>query len=122
MTEMKQTRLVKLGNLAAGVRSKNAGPYRITLDAIFDRDDLYSAVSSSGAFTAENVARAYGVDPAIITSFFEIPEARAFKVTIIRPHAQNEPGESDLYGAQHHVPLMNMLIPVPYTISEYQHV
>lgn len=119
---MQHTRLVKLGNLAAIVRSKNAGPFRITLDALFDRDDLYSAVSSSGAINADSVARAYGVDLASVSSFFEIPVARAFKVTLIRPRTQCAAGESDVYGAQQHVPLMNMLIPVPATVAEYHDV
>jgi hypothetical protein len=119
---MPQTRLVKLGNLAAIVRSKNAGPYRITLDVMFDRDNLYSVVSESKALSVESVARAYGVDATNISSFFEIPVARAFKVTLFRPHAQCAPGESDVYGAQQHVPLMNMLIPVPVSVSEYHDV
>ncbi|RXG85303.1 DUF4387 domain-containing protein [Bradyrhizobium zhanjiangense] len=119
---MPETRLVKLGNLAAIVRSKNAGPYRLTLDALFDRDDLYSAVSKSKSLTRESVARAYGVDPSMISSFFEVPVARAFKVTFVRPHAQCSLGESDVYGMQQHVPLMNMLIPVPSSISEYHDV
>lgn len=117
---MQQTRLVKLGNLAAIVRSKNAGPYRITLDVLFDREDLYTAVSGSGALNTESVAHAYGVNPLKVSSFFEIPLARAFKVTLFRPRAQCASGESDVYGAQQHVPLMNMLIPVPSTLSEYQ--
>lgn len=116
---MPQTRLVKLGNLAAIVRSKNAGPYRLTLDALFDRDDLYSAVSKSGSLYPESIARAYGVDIAMISSFFEVPVARAFKVTLIRPHVQCSLGESDVYGMQQHVPFMNMLIPVPVDVSEY---
>ncbi|MGY4257786.1 hypothetical protein ACVI1L_004854 [Bradyrhizobium sp. USDA 4516] len=116
---MSETRLVKLGNLAAIVRSKNAGPYRLTLDALFDRDDLYTAVSKSGALNVESIARAYRVDVTMISSFFEVPVARAFKVTFVRPHAQCSLGEGDVYGAQQHVPLMNMLIPVPINISEY---
>lgn len=119
---MSGTRLVKLGNLAAIVRSKNAGPYRLTLDALFERDDLYLAVSRSRALNAESVAKAYGLDPAMISSFFEVPVARAFKVTLVRPHAQCSLGESDVYGMQQHVPFMNMLIPVPADISEYHDV
>lgn len=119
---MEKTRLVKLGNLAAIVRSKNAGPYRITLDVLFEREDLYAAVSNSKAITAESVARAYGVGREKVSSFFEIPVARAFKITFFRPNVQCAVGESDVFGAQQHVPLMNMLIPVPSTVSEYRDV
>ncbi|MCC8982870.1 DUF4387 domain-containing protein [Bradyrhizobium acaciae] len=119
---MSQTRLVKLGNLASVVRSKNAGPYRITLDVLFERDDLYEAVSRSCALTAESLARLYGVDRSKISSFFEIPTARAFKATIYRPNAQCALGESDVYGAQQHAPLLDMMIPVPSGIKEYHDV
>jgi len=119
---MPQSRQIKLGNLAAIVRSKNAGPYRLTFDVLFDRDENYQAVSRSGTLTAEAVAKAYGVDVKTISSFFEIPIARAFKVTMFRPHAQCAAGESDVYGAQQHVPLMNMLIPVSTDVREFHDV
>ncbi|MET4262419.1 hypothetical protein ABIC09_007397 [Bradyrhizobium sp. S3.12.5] len=119
---MPQTRLVKLGNLASIVRSKNAGPYRITLDVLFEREDLYDAVSKSGALTAESVAGAYGLDKSKISSFFEIPTARAFKATLYRPNAQCALGESDVYGAQQHAPLLHMMIPVPPDTKEYHDV
>jgi len=119
---MQQARPIKLGNLAVMVRSKNAGPYRLTFDVLFDRDENYQAVSESKALSAETVAKAYGVDPRQVSSFFEIPVARAFKVTFIRPHAQCGEGETDVYGAQQHVPLMNMLIPVTTPVKEFNHV
>ena len=106
-------RHIKLGNLAAIVRSKNAGPYRITFDVLFDQDENYQAVAESKALSAESVARAYRIEIGEVSSFFQIPVARAFKVTFIRPHAQCSEGETDVYGAQQHVPLMNMLIPIP---------
>lgn len=119
---MPQTRLVKLGNLASVVRSKNAGPYRITFDVLFDRDDFYQLVSKSGALTADNVAKAYGIERSKISSFFEIPSARAFKATIHRPSAQCALGESDVYGAQQHAPLLDMMIPVPVDTKEFEDV
>ena len=119
---MTQARQIKLGNLAAIVRSKNAGPYRVTFDVLFDRDENYQAVSISKVLSAESVAKAYGIDLKSVSSFFEIPIARAFKVTFIRPHAQCAEGESDVYGAQQHVPLMNMLIPVSTNVKEFHDV
>ena len=117
-----QERHIKLGNLAAIVRSKNAGPYRITFDVLFDRDENYQAVSQSKVLHAESIAKAYGIELKQVSSFFEIPIARAFKVTFIRPHAQCGEGETDVYGAQQHVPLMNMLIPVSTVVKEFHDV
>jgi len=100
-----------LHSIAAIVRSKNAGPYRITLDVLFTDKSVYEAVRDSGAISPENVAKAYGIDTSRISSFFNIDQAQAIKVTIVRPRAQGAAGDGDMYGCQHHVPLMNIPIP-----------
>ncbi|PWL16248.1 DUF4387 domain-containing protein [Falsochrobactrum shanghaiense] len=102
-----------LYEIADIVRSKNAGPYRITFDIIFTDKRRYEAVRDSEAITPESVAAAYGLDISQISSFFKIDQAMAMKITIKRPIAQGAAGDGDMYGCQHHVPLMN--IPVPIT-------
>jgi hypothetical protein len=101
-----------LKELADIVRSKNAGPYRITFDVLFGDKERYEAVRATGAISAQSVAKAYGIDIAQISSFFEIDMANAMKITIVRPRAQGSAGDGDMYGCQHHVPLMNLQIPV----------
>lgn len=100
-----------LHSIAAIVRSKNAGPYRITFDVMFSDKAVYEAVRDSGSLSPETVAKAYGIDLSRISSFFTIDQAQAIKVTIIRPRAQGAGGDGDMYGCQHHVPLMNIPIP-----------
>ncbi|MDF1608670.1 DUF4387 domain-containing protein [Hoeflea sp. YIM 152468] len=100
-----------LYQLADIVRSKNAGPYRITFDIMFTDKARYEAVRDGGAITPETVAAAYGLDVSQISSFFKIDQAMALKVTIVRPRAQGAAGEGDMYGCQHHVPLMNIAVP-----------
>lgn len=101
-----------LHELADIVRSKNAGPYRITLDVMFSDKDRYERVRDSNAISPESVAGAYGLDVSQISSFFRIDHALAIKVTITRPRAQGAAGDGDMYGCQHHVPLMNIAVPV----------
>lgn len=100
-----------LYELADIVRSKNAGPYRITFDIMFTDKSRYEAVRDSNAITPETVAAAYGLDVSQISSFFKIDQAMALKITIIRPRPQGAAGEGDMYGCQHHVPLMNIAVP-----------
>jgi hypothetical protein len=100
-----------LHQLADIVRSKNAGPYRITFDVIFTDWDRYEHVRDSGAITPESVASAYGLLLSQISSFFHIDQAMAIKVTIVRPRAQGSGGDGDMYGCQHHVPLMKIVVP-----------
>lgn len=100
-----------LHEIADIVRSKNAGPYRITFDILFTDRGRYEAVRDSGAITPESVAAAYGIDLSQISSFFKIDGAMAIKITIIRPRAQGAAGDGDMYGCQQHVPLMNIVVP-----------
>ncbi len=106
-------RAVPLSDCADIVRSKNAGPFRITLDVLFSDPARYRIVRDSGAVTRETVARAYGVEPEEITSFFYVDMANAIKITLRRPRAQGAFGESDVYGCQQHVPLLSIAVPAP---------
>lgn len=107
-----EPRVVPLSELAAIIRSKNAGPYRLTFDILFRSDDAFRRVRDSKAVTRETVARAYGVGPDQVSSLFEVPAGRAIKVTLLRPIGQGNIGESDVYGCQQHVPLMSLPVPV----------
>lgn len=101
----------QLKDIADIVRSKNAGPYRITFDILFRDKARYEAVRATGAINPAAVARAYGIDVSQVSSFFEIDMANAIKITIKRPRAQGSAGDGDMYGCQHHVPLMEMAVP-----------
>jgi hypothetical protein len=102
---------VPLSDLADIVRSKNAGPYRITLDILFSDPERYRLVRDSGAVTRESVAAAYSIAPEEISSLFAVDMASAIKVTL-RRKAQGAFGESDMYGCQQHVPLLGLLVTV----------
>lgn len=106
------SRTVPLSDLADIIRSKNAGPFRITFDILFSDPARYRMVRDSGAVTRESVAKAYGISSSDITSFFEVDMASAIKVTLRRPRTQGGFGESDMYGCQQHVPLLGIAVPV----------
>ena len=103
-------RIEPLSELADIIRSKNAGPFRITLDVLFGDEARYRLVRDSGALTRETVAEAYGIDPGEITSIFSVDMANAIKITLRRPRAQCAFGESDVYGCQQHVPLLDIAV------------
>ena len=100
-----------LRDFASIIRSKNAGPYRLTFDILFPTDKSFRAVRDSNAVNRYSVARAYGVAPSRVSSLFIVPAGRAIKVTLIRPVGQGETGESDMYGCQQHAPLMELPVP-----------
>lgn len=97
-----------LSELADIVRSKNAGPYRITFDIMFKDRAAFEKVRRSGSIRPETIAEAYRLPLEAISSFFEVDMANAIKVTIRRPVPQGMVGDGDTYGCQQHVPLMQM--------------
>lgn len=101
----------RLGELAPVIRSKNAKPYRLTLDVIFDRRDIFEYVKRSGVLTVAAVADAYRIAVTDVTSSFIFEPGMAFKFTLKRPVVQGAIGDSDIYGAQQHAPLLDLLVP-----------
>ena len=101
----------QLKDIAAVIRSKNSGPYELTFDVIFADQQSYDNFTQKHYFTAASVAALYSIPESDVISLVEFPPALAVKATIIRPLPSGGFGERDVYGAQQHVPLMNMNLP-----------
>lgn len=99
---------MKLLEADAIVRSKNAGPYRITLDVIFKNQDQFEAMRSSGVWTTETIAKLYHLDPGEISNCLVYEPAWAFKATYQRKVSSGAFGDTDIYGAQQHLPLYDL--------------
>jgi hypothetical protein len=104
-----QTRTI--AELAQVVRSKQAGPYRLTLDIVFDDPAVYERVRRSGVISAERVAALYGVPLDQITAFTDFEAGRAFKITMKRRLTAGDPGDTDVYGACQSAPLLDIEVP-----------
>lgn len=102
----------QLGHLASIIRAKNAGPYEITFDVIFESPDVYKAVKSSGVLTRDKVAKALSIDESEVIVAMWWDPALAFKVTIVRPMVSGGFGEVDMHASTQHVPLMELEIPM----------
>jgi len=63
-------------------------------------------------FTRELFARLYGVQPENVIDVIEYEQANAIKATIVRPIVSGDPGDSDIYGAQQHAPLLGIEVPL----------
>jgi hypothetical protein len=100
----------RLADVASLIRSKNAGPFVLTFDIMFEREQDYEAVRRSGVLTAERFADLFHT-PVASVRFFECPNARAFKFSIPRPIFQGELGDGDMHGGQQFIPLMSLEIP-----------
>jgi len=100
---------MKLADIAALIRSKNAGPFTLTFDIMFADQTSYDRVKCSGALTQSSFAKLYGC-PEEKVRFFQCDHALALKFSIPRPLTQGEPGDGDMHGGQQFVPLMNVEI------------
>lgn len=98
---------MKLADIAQVIRSKNAGPRRLTLDVMFASDADYQRVVQSPALGREAVAALYHVPPEAVT-VIPYPAGRAIKLVLARGIMAGDPGDSDVYGAQQHGPLLGI--------------
>lgn len=93
-----------LQDLAIEVRSKNAGPFWVTME-LFLRDEAAYTVAADPAFLNEDViGRLYDV-PADGVRIFHIPSLNVVKISFPRPVAQGSLYDRDIHAGQHHVPL-----------------
>jgi hypothetical protein len=100
-----------LGDVASIIRSKNAGPYELTFDIMFDDDDTYAKVKHCGLLTRATVAHLYRIDEEEVIACMFWDPARAFKATIKRASVSGAFGETDTHGSQQHVPFLYLKLP-----------
>ncbi len=101
--------MAKLGELARLIRSKNAGPFELTFDVMFDDPVNFERVRASCALSREVIAYLYRL-PVAEVKFFEVPDALAFKASIPRPRFQSDVLDSDNHGGQQYAPLIDIEI------------
>lgn len=102
---------VRLREVARVIRSKNAGPFELTLDVIFAGEAVYRRVREARLFTPETIAALYGLPVSQVLKVVHYDPAFAVKATLVRPLASGALGESDVYGAQQHAPLLDLELP-----------
>ena len=97
----------RLYDVALALRSKNAGPYTLTIDIVLPSEECMWRVYR--VLTRELVASIYRVDPGVV-EVVAYPPGRAVKVNLPRRVPAGHPGDRDVYGAQQHVPLAGVWV------------
>ena len=105
------TRWLPLKDVASIVRSKNAGPFEVTFDIMFSDKESYEKFKKGNYLTKELFAKLYGYSEDAILVFEYFDQALALKITAKRKIPSGSVGDEDVYAAQQHVPLMNLMIP-----------
>ncbi|MCR1823697.1 DUF4387 domain-containing protein, partial [Terrisporobacter muris] len=99
------TKLVDITNI---IRSKNSGPYELTMDIMFKSIEDFEKVCNKKIINEELICELYKIKKEDIINIIEFKPANAIKITIKRPIASGDLGETDVYGAQQHAPLLSI--------------
>jgi Domain of unknown function (DUF4387) len=101
----------RLRDLAVFIRSKNAGPFVLTIDIFFDSAEDCERVIRAEVLSASNVAAIYKIDAATI-QIIHVAQSNALKISIPRPLAAGDVGDRDVAGGQQFAPLLNIAVPL----------
>ena len=98
-------------DLAKVCKSKNAGPFELTVDVVFGDAGTFRRVQATGVLCAGLFARLYNVSEQHVL-FTPYDAAFAFKATFPRLVAAGDFGDTDVYGCQQHAPLLDVDLPI----------
>jgi hypothetical protein len=96
-----------LGDVAAALKSANAGASWITFDVVFADEASYRFVCESGVLDQPLFAGLYGVDAGEV-QIYECDPVLTIKATIPRRTSSGGPEETDFDGVQQFVPLLSI--------------
>ena len=88
--------MARLGQVAEKLRSKNAGPFWLTIDIFCGDRAAFSRVCDG--LSTERIAAAFKADPATIKRF-EIASLNVVKFSLPRPEIQGSVADRDMHGA-----------------------
>ena len=97
----------KVRDVCRHVRSKQAGPFWITMDLFFDGPESFSKYAESPALSGDLFARLYGTDAELVKRF-PVPELGVLKVSFPRSSPQGGVVERDMHAGQQYVRLLDV--------------
>ena len=98
---------MRLYDLATTIRSKNAGPFRLTIDLVLPDTEAFARVLAAEAMRPERIAALYHVPPEEV-HVIAFERILTIKVTVPRLVSSGAPGDRDVYGCGRHFPLASV--------------
>jgi hypothetical protein len=99
--------VAKLYELAKLIRSKNAGPFQLTIDVMFEDAETYERVLASGVLSPKVFASLYRT-PLEDVRIINYEAAHSIKITIPRPVASGDLRDGDMMGGQLYGPIVDL--------------
>ena len=87
-----------VNDIAEKVRTKNAGPFWLTVDIFCGSAEAFDIIS--GRLATVSVARSFGL-PLDQVKRFDIRELRVVKFSVPRPSVQGTVADRDMHGASY---------------------
>lgn len=97
----------KVNEICRHVRSKNAGPFWITLDLSFGDQAAFERYANAPQLKAEAIGTLYGVEPTLV-KHFPMPDLLVLKISYPRRKPQGGILERDMHGGQQYVRLLDV--------------
>lgn len=94
------------------IRSKNAGPYWVTIDLFFDGAENFRKYSESPVLGPALLQRLFGADPKQVKRF-PVPSLSMVKISYARTSAQGGEVERDMHCGQQYVRLLDVELDDP---------
>ena len=91
------------------IRSKNAGPFWMTIDVMMKDEATYQEVKASNVINAALIAKLYNktLEEVIVV---EHDKALTIKVSVPRTFSAGSPEDSDSHAAQQYAPLLELVV------------
>jgi hypothetical protein len=97
--------MARLGDVAQKVRSKNAGPFWVTIDIFCGSEAAFRRVENG--LSTQALAKVLG-QPSQVLKRFVMPDLNVVKISLPRPQVQGSRLDRDMHGAQWAVLLAEM--------------
>jgi hypothetical protein len=99
-------------DMAAVIRSKDAGINRLTFDILFTSGENYEAALRSNVFDRESIAKLLDMPVEHVVGTFFVDTCNAIKISIDRPNISASMDERDVFGAQQQAAIEALTIPI----------
>ena len=102
----------KVKDICRDVRTKNAGPFWVTIDFFFKDEETYTRYRDSEDIGPALVDRMFGADPASVKRI-PVDSLHIIKMSYVRPMPQAWEGERDMHSGQLFARLLDVEVQTP---------
>lgn len=99
--------MTRVRDVCRHVRSKNAGPFWVTIDLFFEGPEAFARYAACEALGPQLFATLYGTDPTLVKRI-PVPSLSMVKVSYPRAAPQGWMGERDMHQGQSFARLLDV--------------